>query len=239
MRLLLPEHRELADDDLLDLYDPGGAACVRAGFVVSVDGTAAVDGSSRPLGTAADRAAFRALRAVSDAVVVGAGTVRAEDYGPVRLRAAGRSWRAARSRPEHVPLVVVSRSLRLDPAGRWATGARPVVVTCAAADRGRRQALSAVADLLVAGEDDVDLPAAVGELASRGLRSLLCEGGPALLQAFLAASLVDELCLTVSPALAGGLPLLPGALPAPVPLRLVHAVDGGDGSLLCRWSRRD
>jgi riboflavin biosynthesis pyrimidine reductase len=166
---------------------------------------------------------------------VGAGTARAEGYRPVGVRPEGRQWRAAHGRAPSPTLVLVSRSLALDPGDRCFTGPA-VVVTCAAADAGRRAALEAVTDVVVAGDDDVDLPAAVGALRDRGLRRLLCEGGPTLLTALLAVGLVDELCLTTAPVLLGTAPtLLVQALPAPRDLQLLHLVDGGDGSLLTRW----
>ena len=235
MRLLLPEARSLEWPDLLDLYGGDDDGLLRAGFVLSADGGAAVGGGSRGLQSPADQAVFAALRAVSDAVVVGAGTARAEGYGPVRVRPQGRQWRSASGRSASPALVLVSRSLELDPGDRCFTGPS-VVVTCAAADAGRRAALEAVTDVVVAGDDEVDLAAAVRALHERGLRRLLCEGGPTLLTALLTAGLVDELCLTTAPVLLGTAPtLLVQALPAPLDLRLVHLVDGGDGSLLTRW----
>jgi riboflavin biosynthesis pyrimidine reductase len=232
LRLLLPEPRSLDDVDLLDLCAP--APGLRAGFVLSTDGAVSAGGSSRPLQSPADLLSFTTLRAVSDAVVVGAGTARAEDYGPVRPRPAGREWRAAHGLPEQPPLVLVSRSLDLDPGARCFTGPT-VVVTCAAApDPGR------FPDVVVAGEEEVDLADAVRQLAARGLRRLLCEGGPQLLTALLRAGLVDELCLTLSPLLVGAAPgLVAGPLAAPVPLRLEHLVDAGDGVLLARYSLPD
>lgn len=235
MRLLLPQARPLEWPDLLDLYGDDDAR-LRAGFVLSADGGAAVGGGSRGLQSSADQAVFAALRAVSDAVVVGAGTARAEGYRAIGVRPEGRSWRAAHARAATPTLVLVSRSLELDPGDACFAGPA-VVVTCAAADAERRAALEAVADVVVAGDDAVDLPAAVRALHERGLRRLLCEGGPTLLTALLAAGLVDELCLTTAPVLLGTAPtLLVQALPAPVGLRLVHLVDGGDGSLLTRWA---
>lgn len=239
MQLLLPQARPLAWPDLLDLYDTDSglpdSGGLRAGFVLSADGGAAVGGGSRGLQSPADQAVFAALRAVSDAVIVGAGTARAEGYRPIRVRPEGRQWRAAQGRAASPTLVLVSRSLELDPDDVCFTGPA-VVVTCAAADAGRRAALEAVTDVVVAGADDVDLPAAVRMLRERGLRRLLCEGGPTLLTALLLAGLVDELCLTTAPVLLGSAPtLLTQALPAPVGLRLLHLVDGGDGSLLTRW----
>ena len=229
MQQLLPCSRALAAQDLLELYEP--AAGVRAGFVVTTDGGIAHDGTSRTLQSPADEAVFHALRAVADAVVVGAGTARAEDYGPVRPRADGRAWRAGRGLPEQPPLVVVSRSLDLDPRARFLSGPH-VIITCRSApDRDRFR------DVVVAGEDEVDLAEAVRQLGDRGFTRLLCEGGPRLLTAMLRADLVDELCLTHAPLLVGRAPtLLTESLDAPVGLDLRHLVDGGDGVLLARYA---
>ena len=230
MRLLLPEVRALAAEDLLELYDPGDAPSVRAGFVLSTDGGIAHGGTSRTLQTPADQAVFATLRAVADAVLVGAGTARSEDYGPVRPRPAGAAWRARRGLPPQPPLVLVSRSLDLDPSARCFTGPA-VVVTCAAAP-GRDR----FPDVVVAGEQEVDLADAVRQLAARGLTRVLCEGGPRLLTAALAAGVVDELCLTSTPVLLGSAPgLLTAPLDSPVALELAHLVDGGDGVLLARY----
>jgi riboflavin biosynthesis pyrimidine reductase len=131
---------------------------------------------------------------------------------------------------------VVSRSLDLRPTDRCVS-APALVVTCASADQRRRSALAEVAEVVVAGDDDVDLPAALDALAERGLVRVLCEGGPALLTALVRAGRVDELCLTVSPRLLGTAPtLLTEALAEPVDLRLQHLVDGDDGSLLARYA---
>ena len=232
MRLLLPEQRPL--EDLLDLYDPGPAPSLRAGFVVTTDGGVAWDGGSRDLQTPADAAAFSALRAVADAVVVGAGTARTEGYGPVRYRAAGQAWRAARALAP-APLVLVSRSADLDPGSRALSGdVRPIVLTCAAARPS--PALREVADVVVTGDDTVDLGTAVAALRDRGLTRLLCEGGPSLLTAMLLAGLVDELCLTLTPLLVGtAQTLLTEPLRERVRLELAHLVDGGDGTLLARY----
>lgn len=233
MQLLLPQRRPLADEELHDLYDPGDSPSLRGGFVVTVDGGIAHDGSSRPLQTPADEAVFHALRAVSDAVVVGAGTARTEEYGPVRPRPAGAAWRAAHGRVPQPPLVLVSHSLDLDPAGRPFAGPC-VVVTCEAA-AGRER----FPDVVVAGDDEVDLPEAVRQLHERGLTRLLCEGGPHLLTAVLRAGLVDELCLTSTPLLIGAAPsLLTSPLDEPVGLDLRHLVDAGEGVLLARYAVR-
>lgn len=231
MQQLVPSARPLTAQDLLELYEP--PVGVRAGFVVTTDGGIAHDGTSRTLQSPADEAAFHALRAVADAVVVGAGTARVEDYGPVRPRADGRAWRAGRGLPEQPPLVVVSRSLDLDSTARFLSGPS-IVVTCRSAPAPER-----FPDVIVAGDEEVDLADAVRQLADRGLTRLLCEGGPHLLTAMLAAGLVDELCLTHTPLLVGRAPtLLTDAQDPPVALDLRHLVDGGDGVLLARYAVR-
>ena len=233
MHLLAPESRPVSLEELHDLYDPGDAPAVRAGFVLTTDGGIAYAGSSRPLQSAADETVFHVLRAVADAVLVGAGTVRAEKYGPVRPRPQGRSWRLNRNRAEQPPLVIVSRSLDLDPSARCFAGPA-VVVTCAAAPGPER-----FGDVVVAGEDEVDLPEALRQLHDRGLTRLLCEGGPHLLTTLLQQGLVDELCLTHTPMLVGPAPsLLTVAQQQPVALQLQHLIDGGDGVLLARYAVR-
>lgn len=238
MRLLLPQPRPLSPDDLHDLYDSGPTPLTRGGFVVSLDGGISHEGGSRPLQSPADQIAFHTLRSVADAVLVGAGTVRTEGYGPVRLRSAGLAWRERHARTSVPALVIVSRSLELDPQARCFAGPA-IVVTCESADDGRREQLAEVATVIVAGDSDVDLAAAVGELRRRGLTRLLCEGGPQLLTSLLAAGLVDELCLTLTPLLLGSAPqLLTEALAAPHRLELLHLIDGGEGVLLARYGVR-
>ncbi|MDP8970040.1 MAG: dihydrofolate reductase family protein, partial [Actinomycetota bacterium] len=149
---------------------------------------------------------FRALRALADGILVGAGTVRVEGYGPHRLGEPLAARRRADGRDAPAPIVVVSRSLALDATSPLFTDAvtPTVVLTCAAASPGRRRALQRVARLLVAGDEAVDLVVGVGLLRSQlGLARLLCEGGPTLTTGLLRAGLVDELCLTVAPELLG------------------------------------
>lgn len=234
MELLWPEVRPLGRADLLELYDSPGPY-VRGGMLASLDGATSYAGRSGPLQTPGDSAVFSALRTVADAVLVGAGTARTEDYGPVRLSDEARGWRQARARGAEVPLVVLSRTLGFPDDARWLAGSRPVVVTCVRAPVAARERLAGCADVLVCGDDEVDLPAARDALRERGLERLLCEGGPALLGDVVRAGLLTELCATIAPVLVGaGDGMTAGGLAAPVELQLAHVVRE-QSTLLGRW----
>lgn len=193
MRRLLPDPSETVD--LRAAYAVDAERHVRVNFASSADGAVTVDGKSRGLSSDADREIFHLMRALADVVLVGAGTARAENYGGAR-EADGRI----------PPIAVVSRSLDLDPAARLFTDTKvpPIVVTCAAAPADRRKSVEEIADVIVAGDDLVDVTDALDQLADRGLRHVICEGGPHLFGWLVAAGVLDELCLTVAPLVAGG-----------------------------------
>jgi riboflavin biosynthesis pyrimidine reductase len=226
---------ELSDDDLLTLYPRRTG--VRASFVASADGAVSVDGLSAGLSSGADKRVFRLLRMVCDAVLVGAGTLRAEAYRPITLDETRRAWRVAHGLPPAPHLVVVSASLDLDPAQPALAQApvRPIIVTSARVDTAAHP-LSAVADLLPSGTptSPLDLPHALATLAAEGLAGLLCEGGPRLFGALTGAGLVDEVCLTVAPLLAGaGAGRITAGEPGPARrMRLAHALTSDDALLL-------
>jgi riboflavin-specific deaminase-like protein len=242
MLRIWPDPVVLDADAVRDAYAPDRAhPSVRLNFVTSLDGAVEVDGYSKGLSGEADVRVFGLLRMHSDAVMVGAGTLRHEGYHALRLDEARRSWRREQGLPVHPTLVIVSASLRVDPGDDVFAEApvRPVVLTHAAAPAERRHALAKAADVIACGESVVDLAAGLRELHGRGLSQVLCEGGPHLFGALLAADLVDELCLTLSPLLAG-----PGAgrivagapVDTPRPMRLVHILTEGD-MLLTRYAR--
>lgn len=222
VRRLLPDVADLDLDDLYadlaaevdaafgagldaDLASPAGGArpYLAVGMVASVDGAATVDGHTGALGGAADQVAFRRLREVCDVVLVGAATVRVEDYGPPRPRPGSVERRRARGLADRPRVAVVTGSGRLDPDSRLFADPDhvPLVVTTATADVGH---LDGRAEVVRCGEGRVDLAAALAALGERGLLRVLCEGGPSLNAQLLAADLVDELFLTVTPVLLGG-----------------------------------
>lgn len=235
-----PDPAPVQRDELSRWYPRRDGPTLRVNFVSSLDGAVALDGYSAGLSGPGDKVVFGTLRMVCDALVVAAGTVRSEKYDALRLDERRRAWRTSRGLAAYPLMVVVSGSLELDPAQAVFADApvRPLVVTHAAAPADRRAAISAVAEVVTVGDTAVDLGAMVAELHARGATQLLSEGGPHLLGALTAADLVDELCLTVSPLLAGaGAGRITAGPPAsPRPMTLRHVLTA-DGALLLRYAR--
>jgi riboflavin biosynthesis pyrimidine reductase len=239
---LTGQAQPLDDDALTALYLTGHPATehLRANFVASLDGAVEVGGVTAGLSSRQDQRLMGLLRMQCDALLLGAGTLRVEGYAPVLLNERLRGWRTDRGLPAHPTLAVVSGSLRLDPAQPVFADAptRPIVFTHANAPASARAALAAIAEVVTAGEDAVDLTAAVAWLHRRGFGQILCEGGPHLLGGLIAADLVDELCLTVSPLLAGaGAGRIAAGPTSPVRrMSLRHVLAAGD-HLLLRYHR--
>jgi riboflavin biosynthesis pyrimidine reductase len=255
VRQIYPEPAILTDRELARRYSyPAGAAgwpyWLRANMVTSLDGAATVGGRTAGLSGQADQQVFAMLRALADVIVVGAGTARLEGYRPVRPGQEGARWTWLRDgRSPSPPVAVVTRRLDLNLESPLLTAspdhARTIVITTEAAPPGRRAQVAATAELIIAGRESVDIAAAITALAGRGHRRILTEGGPYLLSQIIEAGLLDDLCLTLSPLLAG-----PGAdriVAAAGPLRELAGVDARqlhlahvlaeDGQLLCRYVR--
>jgi riboflavin-specific deaminase-like protein len=215
--------------DLRAAYAVESERHVRVNFASSADGAVTVDGTSRGLSSDADRDLFHLLRAMSDVVLVGAGTARKENYGGAR-ETDGRI----------PPIAVVSRSLELDAASRLFTDTQvpPIIVTCSDAPTDKREALEGIADVVVAGTEMVDVKSAVDQLAERGLKRVICEGGPHLFGWLAAARVLDELDLTLAPLIAGG---RAGRIIAGLesqltdPMKLLHVLED-DGHLYLRYA---
>jgi riboflavin biosynthesis pyrimidine reductase len=241
-----PGHVREMDSEALALayaYPPlaTGQTWVRANFVTTLDGAATGDdGRSGSINTGADRDVFHLLRALSDVVVVGAGTARTEGYRPAVVRAPWRNLR--QGRPAHPTTAVLSRSADV-PLGlshaRDDSG-EVLLVTCERAgaeaiDRARRTL--GEQHVIIRGDETVDLSAAVDTLAARGLRRVLCEGGPHLMRDLTASGRLDELCLTIAPTVVGGdHPHITAGDPVTagfMPRLLIES----QGTILGRWTR--
>jgi riboflavin biosynthesis pyrimidine reductase len=247
MRQIFPAASETATDaELAALYAYPARPAVRANMVSSVDGAATMSGRSGGLSSAADRHVFALLRTLADVVLAGAATARAEHYGPARPT---EPWQHLRSgRPATPPIAIVTRRLDLDlDSPLFASApphARTIVITTELAPRRLRDHAAAHADLIVAGRETVDLKSAIDALADLGHRHVLVEGGPHLLGQLIAADLLDELCLTVSPLLAGpgaGRIVASPSLDQPSsptrPMALAHVLED-DGFLLSRYTTK-
>jgi riboflavin biosynthesis pyrimidine reductase len=207
VRQLLPVAREVDPLEVYgDLPDAEGRPAVRLTMIASLDGATALDGRSGGLGGPADRRAYLTMRSLADVVLVAAGTVRAEGYGPPALPPALAEARAARGQEGLPRIAIVTRSCELPwEAPLFADpGARPIVVTVADPPAGNVARAEAAADVVRAGEGSVDLAACLRALGELGARSVLAEGGPTLNGGLAAAGLLDELCLSIAPLLAGG-----------------------------------
>lgn len=217
---------------------PGAAAgaWVRANMISTVDGAAwGHDHLSGSINGPADLRVFEVLRALADVVLVGAGTVRAEEYTAVEVAGRVRGLRRAAGRDDTLWLTIVTRSGEVPPA----LAADPTVLVATSA-RGsvRLEGLLDPARLIVCGDDIVDLRAVVESLAGRGLGRVLTEGGPHMLANLLAAGLVDDLCVTTSPTTvgpgAGRIVAGASADAQPAPLHLATLLRSDD-VLMTRW----
>jgi riboflavin-specific deaminase-like protein len=218
-RLLPPGDPAAADEILADLglgarpTDTAGAPAeaghgrpyVVLNMVSTLDGRATVGGRSGPLSDSADRALFHGLRSVVDAVMAGAGTVRAERYGPTVPDPERRRLRARRGLSEQPLACVVSAGLAFPPDLPLLADPDSRVVILTPSQESLPQTAARVEYVRARREDgSLDLTAALAELHDRlQIRTLLCEGGPHLNTELLSAGLVDELFLSISPLLAG------------------------------------
>lgn len=242
MYQLLPPSRRNTQADLAAVYAyPNGARrWLRANMVASADGAATASGASAALSGEADKRVFGVLRALADVILVGAGTVRQEGYGPAQVRDQYLGARSEAGQGPAAAIAVVSTRLDLDltlPLFTEPTVPTLVLTTSDAPQESVGAARAAGVDVIAAGTGRVDLALAVDRLAERGLGRILCEGGPTLLSQVVAAGRMDELCLSLSPQLrSGDSPrILHGPeLPGEVPL-ILHTLLTEDGYLFARY----
>lgn len=211
---------------------------VRANMVSSADGAATIAGRVGDLTGSVDQQVLTTLRMMADVVLVGAGTVRAEGYGPIEVDDDWARYRRAEGLDPVPPLAVVSNSGDLDTSAPLFSEAEVGPILVVPENCPRLEELRAHGEVVIAGRDTVDLTAALAALRERGLRRVLCEGGPTLLGDLITAGLLDELCLAISPTLVGETsqiaPRPSDALtrgvgsPVPVSLVLTAARQAGD-----------
>lgn len=228
MRRLLPDPGPTTIESQLGSYDPAAEPpesrpFVAMNFAATVDGRATIAGVSGPIGGDSDTEMLVGLRTRFDAVLIGAGTMRAERYGPL---------------PGGQPLAIVSGRLDLpwDAPLFTEPGAPAIVFTASEAEPPE----TAAALEVVRHEGSVDLVDALRHLRDeRGVRAILCEGGPRLHAQLQAEGLVDDLFLTIAPKLAGGAAprIIEGELDDVKPLELAWLLED-EGELFARYSRR-
>jgi riboflavin biosynthesis pyrimidine reductase len=205
---------------LREIYAAPRTPWLRVNMISTIDGAATGDsGLTGSINNAPDKMVFDLLRELADAVLVGAGTARAEGYPPLAK-----------------PTVVVSRSGQVPEKMRGAEPGQVLLATCSAA-AGLAESREMLGDdhVMVLGSHRVDLTALKSALVDRGYADLLCEGGPHLLRDLLDQGVADEVACTWVPRLVAGLhPRITDGPPVDVHLRL-HSLVEEDGTLLGRW----
>ena len=239
-----------ADDDrLINFYaypDNLQSCWVRGNMIASLDGGATADGKAGGLAGAGDRALFALMRNAADVILVGAATVRIENYSGAQLSVAQRQGRQRGGQTEVPPIAVVTQRGDLDPTARLFTRTEvpPMILTCNRSADETRQRLGSVAEVIDASgrnPDSVDGATALNILAERKLFRVLTEGGPVFLSLLIENGLLDELCLTVAPILVGGVArrIATGPNQVHTPMRRTHLLTDDEGYLYTRYVRAE
>jgi riboflavin biosynthesis pyrimidine reductase len=224
MRRLLPDPGPTTVSEQLESYRPWEEPLderprVAMNFVATVDGRATIEGRSGPIGSDTDTAMLAGLRTRFEAVMIGAGTMRAERYGPLASK-----------------LVIVSGRLDLPwDAPAFTEPGEVLIFTASETEPPETEAAVEV----VRHEGAVNLVEAMRFLRrERGIRALLSEGGPHLHEQMQADGLVDDLFLTIAPKLSGGEAprIIEGPLPGVTDLELAWLLEE-DGELFARYRR--
>jgi riboflavin biosynthesis pyrimidine reductase len=244
---VLDPDESLDENRLTDVYaypDDLRACWVRGNMIASLDGGATDDGKSGSLGGPGDRAIFAQMRQLADVILVGSGTVRAENYSGAQFSPAQRQARQHRGQSEVPPVAIVTNRGVLDHDAKVFTRTEvpPLIFTSAKAVADARARLGSVADVIDASGPDptrVDAATLLKILADRGLFRVLAEGGPQLLGLLIENDLLDELCLTIAPLLVGGAARRIATGPGQVhtPLRRSHLLTDDAGYLYARYIR--
>ena len=238
--------RRVDEPELIELYRlpaPEGRGWLRTNFVMSLDGSVqGPDGRSGTLNTASDRHVFALQRALADAVLVGANTVRHEGYRAIDLEPWQLEIRQQEGLAPYPVLVIISASADLDPViatPAEGTGGSVMIITTSGKPQDDLEPLRIAGITVQEAEGSaLDLASIIDQLAGTGLPRLFCEGGPKLHNDLLAAGVVDEVALTLAPVVVGGQGLRStsgAALLAPSGFRLHHALYADDGGLFTSY----
>jgi riboflavin-specific deaminase-like protein len=242
VRRLLPDPGPVTVSEQLETYRPwkqphDDRPFVAMNFAATVDGRATIAGVSGPIGSDADTAMLAGLRTRFDAVMIGAGTMRAERYGRLVGDQEKRERRARIGLPGDPLMVIVSGRLNLPwDAPLFTDGGRVLIFTASAAEPPE----VATSLEVVRHEGFVNLAEALRHLRQeRGIRALLCEGGPGLHGELEGGGMVDDLFLTIAPKLSGGEAprIIEGDLPTVAELELEWLLEES-GELFARYRRR-
>jgi riboflavin-specific deaminase-like protein len=243
MRRLLPDPGQTSVEGQLDSYRPWempheDRPFVAMNFAATVDGRATIEGRSGPIGSETDTEMLAGLRTRFDAVMIGAGTMRAERYGRLVPSQEKRERRERIGLPHDPLMVIVSGRLDLPWDAPLFTDGRGRVLVLTASEADPPDTATSLR--VIRHESRVDVAAALRQLRhERGIRALLCEGGPRLHAELQAAGLVDDLFLTIAPKLVGGgAPrVLEGELPEVAELELSWLLEE-EGELFARYRQR-
>jgi riboflavin biosynthesis pyrimidine reductase len=233
------------DGRLADLYaypDNLQSCWVRGNMIASLDGGATDEGKAGGLAGPGDRAVFSLMRHAADVILVGAATVRVENYSGAQLPVGARQEHQHRGQAEVPPIAVVTRSGNLDPSALLFTRTEvpPLILTTSRFHGDTRRRLGSVAEVIDASgaePESVDAATVLKILAARGLYRVLTEGGPLFLGALIENDLLDELCLTVAPILVGGgsKRIVTGLGNVHTTMRRTHLLADDDGYLYTRY----
>lgn len=244
IKQIWPEPADIDDERLERLYTyPEARRWLAVNYVSSADGAVEVGGRARQLSSPADQKVLKLGSDLADVLIVGATTAMVEEFRGVHPDAATLERRRRHGLRDVPPTAVVTtgRSLPADAPVITEAATPTLVITCASAPGSKQKAWEAAgAKVLIAGEDEVDLAAAVAALSERGLNRIDCEGGPHLFGGLLAAGVVDELRLTISPLLVSGAHerIATGPALAPVEMELASVLTE-DGAMLVRYLVRN
>jgi riboflavin biosynthesis pyrimidine reductase len=215
---------------------------VRANMISSLDGGATDDGKSGGLAGPGDKALFSRMREEADVVLVGASTVRIENYSGAQMSVAQRQERQRRGQAELPPIAILTHGADFEHDAKIFTRTEvpPLIMTSREAvddARGRFGSLAEVIDASGANTDRVDPAVVLTIFQKRGLRRVLSEGGPSLISLLIEHDLLDELCVTIAPVLVGGAAhrIAAGPGEAHTRMRRSHLLTDDEGYLYTRY----